>query len=137
MLIKYSSLFANFSLFTRGQMHEGKFKFILAAQNEFMKLDQANSYLVQIDLFSSLLWMNNDFFHICCEPYWEIYVEIEIEITLWSICLLWIVCLDTTYKYQISGNYNKLNPTCWFFVLSTEELTLDLQPKCNQSQWHN
>ena len=53
LLIKYSSLFANFSLFTRGQMHEGKFKFILAAQNEFMKLDQANSYLVQIDLFSS------------------------------------------------------------------------------------
>ena len=78
LLIKYSSLFANFSLFTRGQMHEGKFKFILAAQNEFMKLDQANSYLVQIDLFSSLLWMNNEsyfwmqmsnFVHTCCEPY--------------------------------------------------------------------
>ena len=53
--------------------------------------------------------------------YYELFVQIQL----------------TTYKYQISGNYNKLNPTCWFFVLSTEELTLDLQPKCNQSQWHN
>ena len=103
----------------------------------------------------TLIWYKLIYSHLVMDEQWKLFLDADVQLLSY---LLWAILGDlrgnrnrnnseafvyyelfvqiqlTTYKYQISGNYNKLNPTCWFFVLSTEKLTLDLQPKCNQSQ---